>query len=78
MICFNIEAQFTYTIYVTNLEYKKGGNGGWCVLAMPPEFDGVYDSLLETLLINNEILIYLIKCTDHTESNYVKLVSKIH
>ena len=58
---FSIDTSVTYTIYGANLEYKKGRNGGWCVLVMPPEFYGVENNLLEHLSINNEILIDSIK-----------------
>ena len=58
------------------LDYKKGRNWGWCVLVMPPEFDGFENSLLTTFLINNDILIDLIKETDHKEANDVELVLK--
>ena len=43
---------------------------------MPPEFYGVDNSLLETLFINNYILVDLIKETNHPEANNVKLVFK--
>ena len=66
-----------YTIYGADLECKKGLNGGWCVLEMPPEFYGVDDSLLLPFLINNDILIDLIKKSDNTEENNVELVLKI-
>ena len=67
----------TYNIYGANLEYKKGINGCWCVLAMTPELDAVKNSLLETLLINNNTFIDLIRYTDQPETNNVKLVLKI-
>ena len=46
------------------------------MLAMPPHFDGIDDSVLEPFLISNDVLIDLIKATDHPESNNVKLVLK--
>ena len=44
---------------------------------MPHEFDGVDDSLLETFLINNGIIVDLIKETDQPEANNAKLVIKL-
>ena len=42
----------------------------------PPEFDAVNDSLLEPLLIDNYIIINLIKDTDQPEANNVNIVLK--
>ena len=42
----DVDISVNHNIYGANLEYKKGVNGGWCVLEMPPEFVGVEDSLL--------------------------------
>ena len=44
---------------------------------MSPEFDGVGGILLKYFLINNDIIIDLIKKTDQTEANNIKLVPKI-
>ena len=38
------------------------------MLAMTPDFDGVDDSLLESFLTNNDILVDLIKDTDHQQA----------
>ena len=73
---FDINTPVTYTIYGENLKYKKGRNGGWCVQATPTESDGVDDSLIEAFLINNDIIIYFIKETDHIEANNINLVLK--
>ena len=44
--------------------------------ATPTESDGVDDSLIEAFLINNDIIIYFIKETDHIEANNINLVLK--
>ena len=73
---FSIDTSVTYNIYGANLEYKKGGNGGWCVLAMTPEFDGVDNIRIETLLVNHEVLVGLIKYMYHIEANNVNILLK--
>ena len=73
---FDIDTSVTYTLYGENLDLKKGINEGWCVIENPPEFDAVNDSLLEPLLIDNYIIINLIKDTDQPEANNVNIVLK--
>ena len=46
------------------------------MIVMPPEFYGVYNGLLEAVLINNNILIDVIKYMDQPEANNVKIVLK--
>jgi hypothetical protein len=75
IVFFDLDNSITYTIYERNLEYKKGRSGGWCVLGMPPGFNGHDDHLLEPYLISSGILIDLIKETDQPVGNNVQLLS---
>ena len=74
---FFVDTSVAYTIYGEKLDFKKGINGCWYVLAMPPIFDGGENSLLESLLINNYILVDFIKEMDQPEANNSNLVLKI-
>ena len=40
--------------------WKPGRNGGWHILAEPPEYDGEDEDMLEIYEINEDCLIWLI------------------
>ncbi len=50
-----------YTI-CDEVRWRRGSkNGGWYVVAEPPEYDGTDDDLLEEFQINEDCLIYMIQ-----------------
>jgi hypothetical protein len=40
LVFHDIDYNITYTVYDGNLEYLKGRGGGWCVIGLPPDYDG--------------------------------------
>ena len=46
------------------------------MLAMTPEFDGVDNIRIETLLVNHEVLVGLIKYMYHIEANNFNILLK--
>ena len=63
-----------YVISPEKMQFERGKNGGWAVLAEPPEYDGDNDEVLEPFQINEETLIYLIKNTIQPKHIQVKFV----
>ena len=76
MVFLDIDDDIIYTVYSQNMDYQKGKNGGWCVLAMPPSYDGEKDNELEPYQINEETLIYLIANTKQPAESNVELVKR--
>jgi len=64
-----------YTVSSKHIDFEKGRNGGWVILAEPPDFDGNVDNL-EPFQINEETLCYMIKRTPQPSANNVQLIRK--
>ena len=58
LVLHNIDMDVTYTISTPQLDWKRGRrNGGWNVLADPPDYDGTDDDFLEPYAINEDCLV---------------------
>ena len=51
-------------------------NGGWNVLAEPPQYDGTNDEVLVPYEINDDCLIYLIKQTEQPQLLNIEKIEK--
>ena len=64
-----------HTVYAEQLEYRKYRGGGWCVIGVPPTYDGVDDSVLIPYLINDNLL-FLIGNTEQPEHFNVTIIKE--
>jgi hypothetical protein len=60
--------QITYTAYDQNLYWHKGRHNGWCVLGVPPDWDGVEMDDLEPFVIRSNIMGEMIMDTNQPQS----------
>ena len=71
----DLKEKILYTVSSEHLDFEKGRNGGWAVLAEPPDYDGDENNL-EPFQINEDSLCYMIKRTPQPSANNVKLIRK--
>jgi len=71
----DIDQNITYMVYEDNLEYRMYRGGGWCVIGVPPEYNGNNDEELYPYLINDN-LIEMIMDTTQPENLNVKKVQQ--
>ena len=73
----DIDNKIVYTINSEKLYWKPGKNGGWHILAEPPEYDGEDEDMLEIYEINEDCLIWLIDQYEQPKLlNVVKLTKE--
>ena len=70
----DIDDGIVYTISTERMQYHKGKDGGWCVLAEPPDYDGDNHDMLKPYMINDDTLIYLIRNTEQPKKLNVELI----
>jgi hypothetical protein len=66
LVFFDPDNNCTYTVWNKNLEYQKGGNGGWCVIGVPAD-----DSLDNESFLIGDMIIQLIGDNDQAEHVHV-------
>ena len=71
----DIDYNVRYTVYEGNLDWLKGRGGGWCVMGMPPEYDGSNDDVLQPYLINQN-LVDMIEATEQPSENNITMIRK--
>lgn len=65
----DIDDHVTYTVYTEHMEFRKYRGGGWCVIGLPPEYNGSNDDVLEPYLINENLVDMIQETSQPTEVN---------
>ena len=76
LVFHDIDEDITYTISSEEMYWKRGRNGGWHIMAEPPEYDGNNDDVLEPYEINDECLLYLISEMEQPRELNVEKIMK--
>jgi len=65
-----------FTLSSENMDWVRGRNGGWHVVAEPAEYDGTNDDVLEIYEINEESLMWMIINTEQPPKLNIQKVYK--
>lgn len=66
----------TYTAFDGKLEWRRGKTNGWCVLGIPPEWDGKSMDNLEPYVIRTNIIGEMVMDTEQPKRINVEVVKE--